>query len=145
MGLAGPSEVLLSCPHLHSRWKAVSGTTVGRDSRVSPGQYLCLSDSWTVGTVNISLQGRIQTTDTQMRSVFSCCRIIALEGPGNGETPRPLKPPRLGRGNQEAQTAAVSWARLRLKWSRRKGEEGIPEMLLHKPLGFLGLTRVWFK
>lgn len=142
MGLIGPSEVLLSCPHLHSRWKAVSGTTVGRDSRVSPGQYQCLPDSWTVGTVNISLQGRIQMTDTQMRSVFSCCRIIALEGPGNGETP---ETPEAIEAWQEAQTAAVSWARLRLKWSRRKGEEGIPEMLLHKPLGFLGLTRVWFK
>lgn len=37
-----------------------------------------------------------------------------------------------------AQTARVSWARLRLKWSRRKGVEGIPEILLHKSLGFLG-------
>lgn len=77
-----------------------------------------------------------------MRSVFSCCRIIALEGPGNGETPEAPEAPEAW---QEAQTAAISWARLRLKWSRRKGEEGIPEMLLHKPLGFLGLTRVWFK
>lgn len=29
--LIEPPEALLNCPHLHSRWKAVSGTLVGRD------------------------------------------------------------------------------------------------------------------
>lgn len=67
----------------------MSGTLVDRDSLLCYHPDLCLpeADSWTVGTLNISLQGRIQMTGMQMKSIFTCCRIIALEGPGNAETP----------------------------------------------------------
>lgn len=76
LGLVKTSEVLLNCPCLHSRWKVVSGTLVGRGSLLCYPQTIPMSSRSRLldsGHHEHQLTGRTQMTDIQtgwQRSIF---------------------------------------------------------------------------
>lgn len=111
----------------------LSGTLVDRDTLLCyPWTISVSSRSWTVGTLNISLQGRIQMTDMRMKSLFTCCRIIALEM---------MRPLRLGGGSQEACTDGQSQlGKAEAKVVQEKRGRGDSRDALTQVLGVSGLA-----